>query len=77
MASFPDNPPLGTRARRLPPRLRQAVWVTLGLLVVTVGAILALYIGSGARPHRPNLEVWLNDGGRALGSPAARFGRRK
>ncbi|HET7370884.1 MAG TPA: MFS transporter [Gammaproteobacteria bacterium] len=57
--------------------LREAVWVTLGLLVVTVGAILALYIGSGARPHRPNLDVWLNDGGQALGSPAVRFGRRR
>lgn len=57
--------------------LREAVWVTLGLLLVSVALMLVLYISSGARPHRPNLDVWLNDGGQALGSPAVRFRRRR
>lgn len=67
----------GTAGAALAAGLREAAGVMLGVLVIAVAAMIALYVNSGARPHRPDLDAWLNDGGQALGSPAARFGRKR
>jgi MFS family permease len=56
--------------------LRLAAWIMLGILVVSIAAMLTIYINSGARPAEPDLEAWLNEDGQALGSPAARLRRR-
>ncbi|HET7307862.1 MAG TPA: MFS transporter [Gammaproteobacteria bacterium] len=57
--------------------LRRAAGVMLGVLILAVAAMIAIYINSGARPHRPNLEAWLNEGGQALSSAAARLRRQR
>jgi hypothetical protein len=51
--------------------IHEAAWVTLGLVLLGTIGMIVLYAGSGARPQRPRLDVWLNEGGQALGSPAA------
>jgi MFS family permease len=50
--------------------VRLGVWVTLGLAVVGLAFSLLVPLLSGARPHAPDLEGWLNDGERAMSSPA-------
>lgn len=55
-------PPLSTG-------LRTSIWITLGIAVVGTIGIIALFLLGGARPQRPDLEEWLEHGGRALHSP--------
>jgi MFS family permease len=50
--------------------VRLGVWVTLGLAAVGLAISLIVPLLSGARLHAPDLEGWLNDGERALSSPA-------
>jgi hypothetical protein len=46
------------------------IWVSL--VISVAGLVLSLLIPalSGARLHEPDLETWLEDGERALDSPA-------
>jgi hypothetical protein len=50
--------------------VRLGVWVTIGLAALGLAASLAIPALSGARPHAPDLEGWLEEGERGLKSPA-------
>ncbi len=50
--------------------VRLGIWITLGLAVAGLVASLVIPAVSGARPHAPDLEGWLEDGERGLVSPA-------
>jgi hypothetical protein len=49
--------------------VRLGGWITLALAVAGLVASVAIPVLSGARPHTPDLEAWLEDGERALTSP--------
>jgi MFS family permease len=53
--------------------VREAAWVTLGIVLLGMIGMIMLYIGSGARPHQPHIRAWLNEGKPALASPAAKL----
>lgn len=53
--------------------VREAAWIMFGLTILGTLAMAALYLGCGARPQAPNIELWLSDGEPALHSPAVRL----
>ncbi|HET7313856.1 MAG TPA: MFS transporter [Salinisphaera sp.] len=55
-------PPLGDS-------LRLSLWATLGIGVFGIAAIVILLALGGVWPRRPDLQEWLERGGRALHSP--------
>jgi hypothetical protein len=50
--------------------VRLGVWITLALGAGGLVVSLVIPALSGARPHEPDLEEWLERGGRAMESPA-------
>jgi hypothetical protein len=49
--------------------VRDGVWATLALAVVGLVGSLVIPIVSGARPHPPDLEAWLENDDHGLVSP--------
>jgi hypothetical protein len=49
----------GIPPHSVPHGLRVGIDATLGFVVVGTLAMLAVWFGGGAKPHRPDLETWL------------------
>jgi len=63
---------IGSRAAQgsaLAHGLRHSIWLTLWLAVGTVALCAAIYLASGVRPQRPDLDAYLDEGEPALSSP--------
>jgi MFS family permease len=72
-AAFLIGPVLLRVAQRVPARLggglHLSIWVTLGIAVLGTLCIAALFWLGAARLEQPDLEAWLEEGGRAFHSP--------
>jgi tellurite resistance protein TehA-like permease len=60
---------LAQQAQSTATGVRTGLWITLALAGAGLVASLAIPAVSGARPHAPDLEAWLEDGERAMTSP--------
>jgi MFS family permease len=72
-AAFLIGPVLLRIAQRVPVQLGSglhlSIWITLGIALIGTLCIAALFWLGGAKLHQPDLEVWLDHGGRAFHSP--------
>lgn len=57
--------------------IHEAAWIILGVTLLGLAGMAALYLGSGTRPQRPDIEGWLGEGRPALHSAAVGLHRRR
>jgi hypothetical protein len=60
---------LAQQAQSAAAGVRLGLWITLALAVAGLVASVGIPTLSGARPHAPDLEAWLENGDRAMASP--------